>query len=202
MFVHPLNSVYDLGIKSDAIFNYWPPVNLLALVVLVPIRFMLTPRRFHSLNVFCTRTSNLMVSFLSSTDLCVSSGVSAGPILILIALYERRIFGLSQTTSLHGTNAELKVARGMSRFEARADVEALIDHFVNDDHSADTESHTLRPRHLSVNSVMERGFSQPQEVDGNPSNIEWQTDLKRRLENIEHTLLALSKQGESPTDAH
>jgi hypothetical protein len=90
----------------------------------------------------------------------------------------------------------------MSRFEARADVEALIDHFVNDGHSADTESHTLRPRHLSVNSVMERGFSQPQEVDGNPSNIEWQTDLKRRLENIEHTLLALSKRGESPTDAH
>jgi len=54
----PLNALFDPGIKSDAIFNYWPPINLLALVALVPIRFVLTPRRFHSLNVFCTRTSN------------------------------------------------------------------------------------------------------------------------------------------------
>jgi hypothetical protein len=43
------------GIKSDAIFNYWPPVNLLALVILTPIRLVMSPRRFHSLNVLCTR---------------------------------------------------------------------------------------------------------------------------------------------------
>jgi len=167
------------GIKSDAIFNYWPPVNLIALLTLVPIRFILTPRRFHSLNVFCTR-------------------VSAGPVLILIALYERRIFR-STATSI---NVELKVARGISRFEARADVEALIDYFVNGDPGADLCNHTTRPRHLSVNSVIEHGFGQQHGDDGMQSdvNIKPQTELLRKLENIEKVLLALSKQGENPTD--
>jgi hypothetical protein len=63
LFYHGID-MCDLGIKSDAIFNYWPPVNLLALIVLVPIRFILTPRRFHSLNVFCTRGSNFRMPFL------------------------------------------------------------------------------------------------------------------------------------------
>jgi len=171
------------GIKSDAIFNYWPPVNLIALVILVPIRFMLTARRFHSLNVFCTR-------------------VSAGPVLMLIALYERRIFGSTMTTSLNGANVELKVARGISRFEVRADVEALIDYFINDDVGADPLARTTPPRHNSVNSVMERGFIQQQEVDGIRSKVVWQTELDRRLKNIEQGLLVLSKQkqGESPAD--
>jgi len=67
LFYHEIDICHP-GIKSDAIFNYWPPVNLLALIVLVPIRFVLTPRRFHSLNVFCTRTSYFrMPLFLSMT---------------------------------------------------------------------------------------------------------------------------------------
>ncbi|KIM89733.1 hypothetical protein PILCRDRAFT_812533 [Piloderma croceum F 1598] len=169
------------GIKSDAIFNYWPPVNLLALTVLVPIRFILTPRRFHSLNVFCTR-------------------VSAAPILILIAFYERRIFGSIKATSSIGANHELKVARGMSRFEVRADVEALIDYFARDNRGADPESRTARPRHLSVTSMMEHGLSHQQEVNENSSNVEWQTELKQRLEGIENALLMMSKHGRRPAD--
>ena len=187
-----LKLLCDVGIKSDAIFNYWPPINLLALVTLVPIRFMLTPRRFHSLNVFCTRTSNFMSTFLLSTDNCVSPGVSAAPILILIALYERRIFRSTIDIPL---SAELKVAKGMSRFEVRADVEALINHFVNDEHGTDPEPGTTRPRHLSVNSVMEHGFVQQHEADGNSSNTEWQKGLTERLANIENALLVLSQQG-------
>lgn len=185
------------GIKSDAIFNYWPPVNLLALIALVPIRFILTPRRFHSLNVFCTRTSKCQNGFSSVDD--ISSGVSAAPILILIALYERRIFGSIKPTSPIGANHELKVARGMSRFEVRADVEALIGHFACYDHGADQESRTTRPRHLSVTSMMEHGLSHQPEVNENSSDVEWQTELKQKLEGIENALLMMSKHGGRPT---
>jgi hypothetical protein len=127
----------------------------------------------------------------------VTQGVSAAPILILIALYERRIFGLAKTTLPIGANAELKGKRGMNRFEVRADVEALVDYFVNDDHVVYPESRITRPRHLSASSMMEHGFRQQQEVDGKSSDAEWQTELKQRLENIEKTLRVLSKGSET-----
>jgi hypothetical protein len=163
------------GIKSDAIFNYWPPVNLLALIFLVPIRFVITPRRFHSLNVLCTR-------------------ISAGPILILVALCERRIFGLAKATSSIGTNAELRVTRGLSRFEARADVEALLNLFVNDDRGLRPEPYIPQSRHRSVSSVIEQE-SNHKKRDGEASfDSQWQNELQQRLENIEGALLELSKQ--------
>ena len=60
------------GIKSDAIFGYQPPLNLLALIVLSILRPFISPHAFHVTNVFCTR-------------------VCSAPILILIAFFERRV---------------------------------------------------------------------------------------------------------------
>jgi len=50
--------------------------------------------------------------------------------------------------------------------------------------------------------VIEHGFGQQHGDDGMQSdvNIKPQTELLRKLENIEKVLLALSKQGENPTD--
>ena len=59
------------GVKSDAIFAYMPPFNIIALVVMLPLKFMLNDRQFHKVNVFATRTLN-------------------APLLFLISLYERR----------------------------------------------------------------------------------------------------------------
>ncbi|KUJ24087.1 uncharacterized protein LY89DRAFT_604478 [Mollisia scopiformis] len=59
------------GVKSDAIFAYQPPFNLLALVVLLPLKFALTPRWFHKINVAAVRALN-------------------APLLLLIAIIERR----------------------------------------------------------------------------------------------------------------
>jgi hypothetical protein len=58
------------GVKSDAIFAYRPPFNILAVLILVPLRFVLTPRYFHKVHVFAARVLN-------------------APILLLIASYER-----------------------------------------------------------------------------------------------------------------
>jgi len=38
--------------KSDALFSYQPPFNLLAFIVLWPLSYVLSPRKLHSANVF------------------------------------------------------------------------------------------------------------------------------------------------------
>lgn len=60
------------GVKSDAIFAYQPPFNIIALVMLLPLKFILTPRWFHKVNVAAIRVLN-------------------GPILLIIGLVERKI---------------------------------------------------------------------------------------------------------------
>ncbi|KAH7926026.1 hypothetical protein BV22DRAFT_1009996 [Leucogyrophana mollusca] len=60
------------GVKADSLFSYQPPVNLLALCVLLPSSYFLTPRWFHKVvNVFMIRATNF-------------------PVLLMIAWYERQ----------------------------------------------------------------------------------------------------------------
>jgi hypothetical protein len=72
------------GIKSDAIFAYRPPFNLLAVLVLVPLRFVLTPRWFHKIHVLAVRILN-------------------APILLLIAIYERHRLWQKPRITPHGS---------------------------------------------------------------------------------------------------
>ncbi|KAH8724652.1 hypothetical protein GQ44DRAFT_708546 [Phaeosphaeriaceae sp. PMI808] len=58
------------GVKSDSLFAYRPPFNLFALVVLLPLKFLLTPRWFHKINITAVRILN-------------------APILVAIAYHER-----------------------------------------------------------------------------------------------------------------
>jgi len=57
-------------VKSDAIFAYMPPFNILALVVMIPLKWVLNARYFHKTHVFVTRVLN-------------------APLLLLIGLIER-----------------------------------------------------------------------------------------------------------------
>lgn len=59
------------GVKSDSLFAYRPPTNLLAFLILLPLKFVLTPRWFHKVNITAVRVLN-------------------APILLLISWYERR----------------------------------------------------------------------------------------------------------------
>lgn len=59
------------GVKADSLFSYQPPVNLLALCILLPSSYVLSPRWFHKVNVAMIRATNF-------------------PILLIIALYERQ----------------------------------------------------------------------------------------------------------------
>ncbi|EAU85471.1 hypothetical protein CC1G_06372 [Coprinopsis cinerea okayama7 len=68
------------GVKSDALFSYQPPFNLLAFLLLKPSSFFLTPRQLHTFNVFLIRVTSL-------------------PQLIVIALYERYLASGFYTSS-------------------------------------------------------------------------------------------------------
>ncbi|KAG7286903.1 hypothetical protein NEMBOFW57_006403 [Staphylotrichum longicolle] len=59
------------GVKSDAIFSYPPPFNIAALLILLPLKFLVGPLAFHHVNVAIIRVIN-------------------APILLLIGLWERR----------------------------------------------------------------------------------------------------------------
>ncbi|KXX82078.1 Calcium channel YVC1 [Madurella mycetomatis] len=59
------------GVKSDAIFSYPPPFNILAMLILLPLKFVVGPVAFHHINVAVIRTIN-------------------APVLLLIGLWERR----------------------------------------------------------------------------------------------------------------
>lgn len=54
------------GVKSDAIFSYQPPFNILALFILLPLKFVLSPRWFHKINVTAVRTINAPLLILIS----------------------------------------------------------------------------------------------------------------------------------------
>ncbi|KAF4428073.1 Calcium channel YVC1 [Colletotrichum fructicola] len=60
------------GVKGDAIFAYQPPFNILAVFLLLPLKFVLGPRWFHKIHVASVRLVNL-------------------PLLLIIAVAERRI---------------------------------------------------------------------------------------------------------------
>ncbi|KAK4187967.1 putative calcium channel [Podospora australis] len=62
------------GVKGDAIFAYQPPFNLIAMFLLVPLKWLASPRWFHKIHVASVRLLNL-------------------PLLLIIAIAERRALG-------------------------------------------------------------------------------------------------------------
>jgi len=72
------------GVKSDAVFSYQAPFNLIAVGVMVPLKLFLGPRYFHKVNVLMIRAS-------------------AFPILICISCVPaRRLASMSSPSSLLG----------------------------------------------------------------------------------------------------
>lgn len=70
------------GVKSDSIFAYPPPFNILALLILLPLKLILSPRRFHEVNVAAIRVLN-------------------APTLLLISLYERQYLWQPRNRTRH-----------------------------------------------------------------------------------------------------
>ncbi|KAI0879347.1 nonselective cation channel [Hypoxylon argillaceum] len=111
--VHFRKAVLTLeGVKSDAIFAYQPPFNIIALFILVPMKFLVSPRWFHKIHVATVRTINL-------------------PVLLFIAILERRLLW-----SEYAGEAKLKQQRryrGKGRFwekwriTSHSDIQTVFD---------------------------------------------------------------------------
>lgn len=104
------------GVKADSLFSYQPPVNLIALCIMLPASYLLSPRWFHKVNVFMIR----LTSF---------------PVLLSISLYERQA-KMAGTIGFYETVAHVaekvfdtlpRSLKRMTFFEGLAGSEADID---------------------------------------------------------------------------
>lgn len=113
------------GVKADALFLYMPPLNLFAVLFILPLKFFLTQRWFHKVNVFTVK--------------CVNA-----PLLVLISYYERRTLWLSSRyrrmrakdvdwrnpngpSALSSWSAQIFKHWDLSRFSAHGDIQAIFD---------------------------------------------------------------------------
>ncbi|KAG9238645.1 hypothetical protein BJ875DRAFT_450414 [Amylocarpus encephaloides] len=102
------------GVKSDAIFAYQPPFNLLAVLILLPMKFLLTPRWFHKINVAAVRVLN-------------------APILLIIGVIERRTLWPSSATRRPRNPEQLPRTKKRRpwditrQFSVHGDIQAVFD---------------------------------------------------------------------------
>lgn len=131
------------GVKSDAIFAYQTPFNILALFLLLPLKLALSPRWFHKIHVTAVRFIN-------------------APILLFISLYERK----SLWAAKHHTsrNRGWFYEWNLSRFSVHGGLETVFDteppqsvleEIANSDVSLDGESNvpSRRNRHYRSESI-------------------------------------------------
>lgn len=98
------------GVKSDAIFAYRPPFNILALVMLVPLKFVLSERWFHKTHITAARVLNL-------------------PILLAINIWERKRLWKKAETIPGAPIKRMKGRQGglWAQLSVHADIKAVFD---------------------------------------------------------------------------
>ncbi|KAI0009788.1 nonselective cation channel [Xylariaceae sp. FL0662B] len=102
------------GVKSDAIFAYQPPFNVIALFILLPMKFLVSPRWFHKIHVATVRAINL-------------------PLLLFIALIERRLLWSDSELTEDSEEQLPKKRRGRGwfwekwRITSHGDIQAVFD---------------------------------------------------------------------------
>ncbi|KAJ6544785.1 receptor-activated Ca2+-permeable cation channel [Mycena vulgaris] len=132
------------GVKADALFSYQPPFNLLALAILKPASYIVTPRTLHSLNVFLIK----LTSF---------------PILIAIGIYER-YFAAGQSLRKSSTDAAHTIFNSLPRqIKNMPLVEALVGSTSSDLYEAIFEL-DLTPGEDLFNESDEEDFPQLRSV--------------------------------------
>lgn len=142
------------GVKSDAIFAYIPPCNLLALGLLLPLKFVLSPRWFHKINVAAVRTLN-------------------APLLLIIGVIERKTlwsglgvpaFKGNERPELHRTTSRTgfwKMSRG---FSVHGDISAVFD--IDSDYDITEEEDNISVRDLDPQAIEETEADPALKVDG------------------------------------
>ena len=153
------------GVKSDAIFAYQPPFNILALCILLPLKMILTPRWFHKINVAAVKTIN-------------------APLLLLISVYERKRLWSTKPLDLKPK----LYFWDLSRFSVHADIQAVFDtdppQSILDEISEVEESHEQGT--LSVPSINFDGSAtkKPKGRQRSPTKIAKRKDSMATMEGL------------------
>jgi hypothetical protein len=99
------------GVKSDAIFAYRPPFNILAVLILIPLKAVTSPRWFHKIHITAARVLNF-------------------PLLLIINTYERKRLWKTRN---YMPGAPLKRSKTgifsffFSQFSVHGDIQAVFD---------------------------------------------------------------------------
>jgi len=133
------------GVKSDAIFAYQPPLNVLALLILLPLKLVVSPRWFHKVNVTAIRVLN-------------------APILLIIGWYDRKFLWKPAKPKAYEQLQSKARSRlpfwDFSRFSVHGDIQAVFDseppasifeHLSDDEGSDDDDTEFEVRRRFSLN---------------------------------------------------
>ncbi|KAM0511152.1 hypothetical protein ACHAPE_010174 [Trichoderma viride] len=93
-------------VRSDAIFAYPPPSNMLALMLMLPLKLLVSARDFHSIHVAIVRILNF-------------------PVLVFISLYERSFFRIGESSRGKRSNQLLRWR--FTGFNPHGDIEAVFE---------------------------------------------------------------------------
>lgn len=159
------------GVKSDAIFAYQTPFNILALFLLLPLKLALSPRWFHKIHVTAVRFIN-------------------APILLFISLYERRSLWAAthHTVRNRGWFYEWKLSRfsvhgGLETVFDTEPPQSVLDEIANSGDSLDGENNAAsgRNRHYRSESFSRGPYRRARALSTSSTNelAEQLSDLLR-----------------------
>ncbi|CRK41705.1 hypothetical protein BN1708_008534 [Verticillium longisporum] len=175
------------GVKSDAVFSYQPPFNILAVFLLLPLKFIVSPRWFHKIHVASVRTVNL-------------------PLLLIIAIAERRVLWPAETSKKEAASQLIPRLKQWFwvnwRITAHRDIRAVFDlpppESVEDDIAVDDEltHHLIRrqfTRQQTSDSIPQKGLNRRDSMfpgvtprlRGSFTGSEDMHDVNSRLESVE-----------------
>lgn len=128
------------GVKSDAIFAYQPPFNILALLVLTPLRFVLAPRWFHKINVAAVRVINapllLLIGFIERRTLWVGARRQREAEQLPKASSRANLWDFSRNFSVHGDIQAVFAAEPPESIEEQIANDGDLDNHVLEDEFA------------------------------------------------------------------
>ncbi|KAG5929688.1 hypothetical protein E4U53_002396 [Claviceps sorghi] len=122
------------GVKSDSLFAYPPPFNIAALLVMLPLKMVVSPRVFHTINVAMMRVLNgpllIAISIVERHGLCRAAAAAAAVGKRGTGLFGWRFTGFSPHGDIHAVfTAALPddVSRQMDLLDPVEDVPVLED---------------------------------------------------------------------------
>lgn len=122
------------GVKSDAIFAYQPPFNILALLVLTPLQFILTPRWFHKINVAAVRVINapllLLIGFIERRTLWAGARRQREAEQLPKASSRANLWDFSRNFSVHGDIQAVFAAEAPESIEEQITNDGDLDNHV------------------------------------------------------------------------